>query len=130
VALAWPAVRAGALAEVAVIAPVVGIYTVVHATGAVTGDAATVVTAVIAAIVAPLVGGVIAGRRGRARPLTNGAVATAIGIGVYVAFRGVDAIVRGQSLSVGAVVILVMLSVLLGVAGGWIGARVKDSAAQ
>lgn len=121
--LDWPATRAGALTELAVIAPVVAVYTVLHASGAVTGDGPTIVTAVIAVLVAPFAGGAVAARRAPLRPLTTSATATAIGVVVYVVFRAADAVVRGRSLSVGAVVILIMLSVLLGVVGGLVGSR-------
>lgn len=120
----WPACRAGALAELAVLAPVVALYTLLRATGVVHGDAATVITAVVATVAAPAVGGAVAARRAPAAPLTNSAVASAIGTGAYVVFRAVDAVVRDQALSIGAVVTVIMLSVLVGVIGGLVAARV------
>ena len=37
----WRAVRAGALADLAVLAPVVAVYAVLHGTGAIHGDPAS-----------------------------------------------------------------------------------------
>ena len=74
-----------------------------------------IVTAVIAVFVAPIVGGAVAGRgRPRPRPSRNASVAAAIGVGAYLVFRVVDAVVRNRPLSPGSAVILAMLSVLIG----------------
>jgi len=114
----WAAVRSGALADLAVLAPVLAVYTLLHGVGVIGGDAGVIVTAVIAVFVAPVVGGAVAARRAESAPLTNAALASAAAVLAYVAFRVVDAVVRNRPLPVGSVVILVMISVLLGVVGG------------
>ena len=122
----WPAVRAGVIAYLAVLVPVVGVYTALHGTGVITGDTGVIVTALVAVVLAPAAGGVVAAQRGtRATPLTDSAFATAVGVLVYVAFRLVDAVARGKSVTVPGLVILLMLSVLVGVAAGWVTARVR-----
>ena len=115
----WRAVRAGALADLAVLAPVVGVYAVLHGTGAIHGDAGVIVTAVIAVFVAPAVGGAVAATRGPASsPVKHASLAAGIAVLAYVAFRGVDAVVRNRPLNGPCGVILVVASVLFGVIGG------------
>ena len=115
----WRAVRAGALADLAVLAPVVAVYAVLHGTGAIHGDAGVIVTAVIAVFVAPAVGGAVAALRGPASsPVKHASLAAGTAVLAYVAFRGVDAVVRNRPLNGPSVVILVVVSVLLGVIGG------------
>jgi len=121
----WHAAGVGALADLGVLAPVVAVYTVLHATGVTTGDAGVIVTAVIAVFVAPLVGGAVAARSASSVPLTNATVATALGVGAYLVFRVVDAVVRNRPLSPGSAVILAMLSVLMGVIGGLVASRTR-----
>ena len=115
----WRAVRAGALADLAVLAPVVAVYAVLHGTGAIHGDAGVIVTAVIAVFVAPAVGGAVAALRGPASsPVKHASLAAGTAVLAYVAFRGVDAVERNRPLTGPSVVILVVVSVLLGVIGG------------
>ena len=115
----WRAVRAGALADLAVLAPVVAVYALLHGTGAIHGDAGVIVTAVIAVFVAPAVGGAVAAHRGPASsPVKHASLAAGIAVLAYVAFRGVDAIVRNRPLNGPSVVILVILSVGCGTVGG------------
>ena len=115
----WRAVRAGALADLAVLAPVVAVYAVLHGTGAIHGDAGVIVTAAIAVLVAPAVGGAVAALRGPASsPVKHASLAAGTAVLAYVAFRGVDAVVRNRPLNGPSVVILVVVSVLLGVIGG------------
>ena len=121
----WHAAGAGALADLGVLAPVVAVYTALHATGVISGDAGVIVTAVIGVFVAPLVGGAVAARSASTVPLTNATVATALGVSVYLVFRVVDAIVRNRPLSPGSAVILAMLSVLMGVIGGLVASRMR-----
>ena len=115
----WRAVRAGALADLAVFAPVVAVYAVLHGTGAIHGDAGVIVTAVIAVFVAPAIGGAVAARLGPAgSPVKHASLAAGMAVLAYVAFRGVDAVVRNRPLNGPSVVILVVVSVLFGVIGG------------
>jgi len=115
----WRAVRAGALADLAVLAPVVAVYAVLHGTGAIHGDAGVIVTAAIAVLVAPAVGGAVAALRGPASsPVKHASLAAGTAVLAYVAFRGVDAVVRNRPLNGPSVVILVVVSVLFGVIGG------------
>jgi hypothetical protein len=124
----WAAVRAGAGGDLAVLVPVVALYTALHATGVISGDTGVIVTAVAAVLVAPVAGGVIAGRRGSgATPLTDSALASGIGAMTYVVFRVGDAVVRGRTVTVAGLVILVMLSVAVGVMGGFVGARTRPA---
>jgi hypothetical protein len=123
VSIDWHAAGAGALADLGVLAPVVSVYTALHATGVITGDAGVIVTAVIAVFVAPLVGGAVAARSASSGPLTNASVAATLGVGVYLVFRVIDAVVRSRPLSPGSAVTLAMLSVLAGAIGGAVGAR-------
>jgi len=121
----WHAATVGALADLGVLAPVVSVYTVLHATGVISGDAGVIVTAVIAVFVAPLVGGAVAARSATSVPLTNATVATALGVSAYLAFRVLDAVVRNRPLSPGSAVILAMLSILVGVIGGLAATRTR-----
>ena len=115
----WRAVRAGALADLAVLAPVVAVYAVLHGTGAIHGDAGVIVTAVIAVFVAPAVGGAVAALRGPpAAPVKHASLAAGTAVLAYVAFRAIDAVVRNRPLNGPSVVILVVVSVLFGVIGG------------
>jgi hypothetical protein len=118
----WRAVRAGALVDLAILAPVVAVYAVLHSSGAIHGDAGVVITAVIAVFVAPAVGGWVTARRAPPEtPLKHAAVATGAAVLAYVAFRLVDGAVRDRPINVPSVVILVILSVVLGLAGGFVG---------
>jgi hypothetical protein len=118
----WRAVRAGALADLAILAPVVAVYAVLHGTGTIHGDAGTVATAVIAVLVAPAVGGWVTARRApTATPLKHAATAAGIAVLAYVVFRVGDAVVRNRSLNFPSVAILVIVSVALGLFGGLIG---------
>jgi hypothetical protein len=119
----WRAVRAGTLADLAVLGPVVTVYAVLHGTGTLHGDAGVIVTAVIAVFIAPAVGGFVAARRApTSSPLTHAAVAAGAAVLAYVVFRVADAVVRDRSLNVPSVVILVIFSVVFGLLGG-LGAR-------
>jgi len=118
----WRAVRAGALADLAILVPVVAVYALLHGTGTIHGDAGTIVTAVIAVLVAPTVGGFVAARRApRPVALTHAATATGAAVIAYVVFRIGDAVVRDRSLNAPSVVILVILSVAVGLVGGLAG---------
>jgi hypothetical protein len=118
----WRAVRAGALVDLAILAPVVAVYAVLHSSGAIHGDAGVVITAVIAVFVAPAVGGWVTARRAPPEtPLKHAAVATGATVLAYVAFRLVDGAVRDRPINVPSVVILVILSVVLGLVGGFAG---------
>ncbi|HEY2428222.1 MAG TPA: hypothetical protein VGI06_04790 [Acidimicrobiales bacterium] len=121
----WTAARAGALADLAVFTPVVAAYEALHGAGALHGDAGTVTTALIAVFIAPLVGGITAGRRDPSSPLTSSAVASFGAVIVFVAVRIIDAVARNRPTTVSGTVILVMLSVVVGVIGGLIGARIR-----
>jgi len=118
----WNAVRAGALADLAILAPVVAVYAVLHGTGTIHGDAGTVATAIIAVFVAPAVGGWVTARRAPpTTPLKHAATAAAAAVLAYVVFRVGDAVVRDRSLNFPSVVILVIVSVALGMVGGLVG---------
>ena len=118
----WRAVRAGALADLAILTPVVAVYAVLHGTGAIHGDTGTVVTAIIAVLLAPAVGGWVTARRApAATPLKHAATAAGVAVLAYVAFRVGDAVVRNRSLNVPSVAILVIVSVALGLFGGLVG---------
>jgi hypothetical protein len=115
----WRAVRAGALADLAVLVPVVALYAVLHGAGAIHGDAGVVVTAVIAVLVAPAVGGWVTARRAPpTSPLTHSAVAAAVAALAYVVFRAADAVARNRPLNAASVIAFVMVSVVVGVLGG------------
>ncbi len=115
----WRAVRAGALADLAVMAPVVAVYAALHGTGTIHGDAGVIVTAVIAVFVAPAVGGAVAAHRAPvASPLKHAALAAGAAVLAYVAFRAVDAVVRDRPVNVPSVVILVIVSIVVGLLGG------------
>jgi hypothetical protein len=118
----WRAVRSGALVDLAILAPVVAVYAVLHGSGAIHGDAGAVVTAVIAVFIAPAVGGWVTARRApRATPLKHAAVATGAAVLAYVAFRLADGAVRDRPINFPSVVILVILSVVVGLVGGFVG---------
>jgi hypothetical protein len=124
----WRAVRAGVTADLGVLIPVIGVYTALHGTGTITGDTGVIVTAVAAIFVAPAVGGARAARRGSgSTPLTDSACASAIGVLTYVVFRLIDAVARGRAVTVAGLAILVMLSVLVGVVAGYVGARTRPT---
>jgi hypothetical protein len=115
----WRAVRAGALADLAVLTPVVAVYAILHGTGTIHGDAGVIVTAVIAVLVAPAVGGAVAATRGPASsPVKHSSLAAGIAVLAYVAFRGIDTVVRNRPLNGPSVVLLVVVSVMFGVIGG------------
>ena len=116
------AVRAGAAADLAILAPVVAVYAVLHGTGTIHGDAGTIVTAVIAVFVAPAMGGWVAARRAPpTSPLKHAATAAGAAVIAYVVFRVGDAVVRNRPLNVPSVAILVILSVAVGLVGGLVG---------
>ena len=118
----WRAVRAGAVADLAVLAPVVAAYALLHGTGAIHGDAGVVATAVIAVFVAPAFGGWVTARQAPpSTPLMHAAVATGIAVLAYVAFRLADGVVRNRPVSFPSIVILVIVSVVLGLVGGFVG---------
>ena len=118
----WRAVGAGARADLAILAPVVAVYAVLHGTGAFHGDAGTVVTAVIAVLVAPAVGGWVTARRAPpTTPLKHAAIAAGAAVLAYVAFRLADAVVRHRPINGPSVVILVIVSVVFGLLGGFAG---------
>ncbi|HZQ59191.1 MAG TPA: hypothetical protein VFA84_14220 [Acidimicrobiales bacterium] len=117
--LDWSAVWAGTRADLAVLVPVVAVYAVLHGTGTIHGDAGTVATAVIAVLVAPAVGGWVTSHRAPpGSPLKHAATATAIAALAYVAFRGIDAVVRDRPLNGASVAAFVIVSVVVGVLGG------------
>jgi hypothetical protein len=117
------AIRAGALADLAILAPTVAVYAGLRGAGAVTGNGATNVTAVIGAVLAPLAGGAAAGRRPVPTPWTHGAIAAGVASIAFIAFRLVDAVVRNRPVHVASVAILFILSMTLGLAGGFFGSR-------
>jgi len=117
------AVRAGALADLGVLVPVVAVYALLRGLGVVSSDIGAIATGVVGAVIAPVVGGVVAGGRAPSAPLTNGAAAAGAAVVAYVAFRLVDAAVRGASIHLGTIVILVMLDITLGLLGGLAGFR-------
>jgi hypothetical protein len=120
------AVRAGVAAYLAVLVPVVAVYTALHGTGAINGDAGVIVTALAAVVVAPALGGAVAVRRGTgSTPLTDSATACAVGALIYVVFRVLDAVVRGKGVTVSGLVLLVMLSALVGVGAGALSVRMR-----
>jgi len=124
--LDWVTVGVGALADLAVMVPVILVYEILRGTGVVTsgtGDVGVIVTALVAAVGAPLVGGVVAGRRRPRTPLTHGAAAAGGAAVAYLVFRLVDAAVRGTSLHLASLVTFVIVSVTLGLVGGFIGFR-------
>jgi len=120
----WRAVWAGARVDLAILAPVVAVYAVLHGTGAIHGDAGTIVTAVIAVFVAPAAGGFVAARRAPpTSPLSHAATAAGVAVVAYVVFRVGDAVVRDRPLNTPSVAILVILSVTVGLGGGLVGRR-------
>jgi hypothetical protein len=121
----WPAVRAGALADLAVFVPVVAVYEALHGAGVLHGDAGTVVTAAVAVFVAPVAGGVTAARRDPSSPLTSSALASLAAVLVFVVVRVADALIRNRPTTVAGTVILVMLSVVVGVIGGLVSDRAR-----
>jgi len=110
----------GALVDLAVLVPFVGLYAVARAFGATTLGTTLVVVATVAA---PLAGGFTAGRGQLRAPLTNGAAAAAVAVVAYVAFRLGDAAVRGTTVHPASVIVFVMLCVTLGLLGGYVGFR-------
>jgi hypothetical protein len=113
------------VAYLAVLVPVVAVYTALHGTGVITGDTGVIVTALIAVVAAPGAAGVMAVRRGAesSTPLSDSACASGAGVVVYALFRLADAAARGKSVTVPGLVILLMLSVLVGVVAGAIAGR-------
>ncbi len=118
-----PGARAGALADLAVLVPVLVVYEVLHGTGVITGDTGAAVVAGLAAVLAPHVGGIAAGRKSETSPLRTAAVATFVPILAFVIVRLIDAGVRGRTVTVTGLILVVMLSVAVGVIGGLIGGR-------
>ena len=114
------AIGRGAVVDLAVLVPLVLLYAGARAVDA--GGTGTVLI-VAATVVAPLAGGFTAGRRQLHAPLTNGAAASGLAVIAYVAFRLADAAVRGSGLHPASVVVFVMLSVTLGLIGGFAGFR-------
>ena len=114
------AVRLGALADLAILSVFIVIFVIARGVGAV--GFGTVVT-VLASIIPPLAGGFVAGRQQPRAPLTNGAAAAASAMIAYVIFRVLDAAVRGTALHPASVVIFAMLTVTLGLLGGFAGFR-------
>lgn len=117
------AIRAGAMTDLAILVPVVALYAVLRGAGVLGSDTGIVVTAVVAVLIAPAAGGFTAGRRQLRAPLTNGAAAAGIAVLAYVAFRIVDASLRGSTIHPGTILVLVTLSVTLGLLGGYVGFR-------
>lgn len=114
------AVGRGALVDLAVLIPFVALYAIARAFGATTLGTTLVVVATVAA---PLAGGFTAGRGQLRAPLTNGAAAAAVAVVAYVAFRLGDAAVRATTVHPVSVIVFVMLSVTLGLLGGYVGFR-------
>ena len=117
------AVRAGAIADLAVMVPVVALYSALRATGIASGDAPVIATAVLAGLLAPLVGGTVAGRRGGPVPLTNGAMSGGVAALAFLVFRIVDGIARGTSVNAASAVTLALIAMTLGLLGGYAGFR-------
>jgi hypothetical protein len=123
------AVLAGALADAAILGPVVAIYAALRGLGVVSANGVAVdVTAVLGALVAPLVGGIIAGRRDTTAPLTNGALGAGAASIAYVVFRIIDGAVRSRPVHPSTVVILVIIAGTIGMLGGWAGFRSRPGA--
>ena len=106
--------------DLAVLLPFVALYAAARALDA--GGVGTVLI-VAATLAAPLAGGFTAGRGQLQAPLTNGAAAAAVAVVAYVAFRLIDAAVRGTAVHPASIVVFVMLSVTLGLIGGFAGFR-------
>jgi hypothetical protein len=117
------AIRAGALADLAVLAPAVAVYAALRGLGLLSGDGGATVTAVIGAVGAPLTGGAVAGGRATPTPLTHGALAAGVASVGFVVFRLGDAVVRDQPVHAASIVILMILSMTLGLLGGVVGSR-------
>ncbi|GAC1318645.1 MAG: hypothetical protein NVSMB12_17580 [Acidimicrobiales bacterium] len=110
----------GALVDLAVLVPLVVLYAGARAVDA--GGMGTVLI-VVATVAAPLAGGFTAGRCQLQAPLTHGAAAAGLAVIAYIAFRLADAAVRGTGLHLASIVVFVMLSVTLGLIGGFAGFR-------
>jgi hypothetical protein len=109
----------GAVADLAVLVPMVLLY-VIFGGWALGG-------AVAGALVGPVVGGVIAGRQPIRTPLTHGAAAAAAASIGYVIFRLLDAVTRDRPVHVASIVFLVIVATTLGLMGGWIGFRSREA---
>ena len=120
------ALRAGATADLLVLAPAAVTYAALRGTGVITGDAGAAVTAVIGAAIAPFVGGYVAGRHLTPTPLTHGSVAAGLASVAFVVFRLVDAVLRDRPVHAASLVILVILAMSLGLIGGLVGGRVSS----
>jgi len=114
------AVRLGALADLAILSALIAVFVIARWVGA--AGFGTVVI-VLASLLPPVAGGFVAGRHQRSAPLTNGAAAAAAAMVAYVVFRVLDAAVRGTTLHPASVVIFAMLTVTLGLLGGFAGFR-------
>jgi CHASE2 domain-containing sensor protein len=117
VSLSARVVLRGALADLAVLVPLVLLYAVV--------GGITIVGAVAAALIGPLVGGAVAGRPVTAAPLTHGAAAAGVASIAYVIFRVLDAALRNRPVHAASLAFLVIVGVTCGLLGGWAGFRTR-----
>lgn len=114
------AIRFGAIVDLAILMPLVVVYLIIRGNGS---PPASTVVIVTATLLAPIAGGFAAGRRQLAAPLTNGAAAAGVAVVAYIAFRLVDAAIRGRGLHLASIAIFATLSVTLGLLGGFTGFR-------
>jgi predicted phosphoribosyltransferase len=110
-------VLAGAVANLAVLTPLVALYAI--------AGGVTIAGAVAGALIGPLVGGIVVGRRPIKTPLTHGAAAAAIASLAYVIFRIIDGVVRSRPVHPASVAFLFVVGVTFGSMGGWLGFRAR-----
>jgi hypothetical protein len=119
----WGSVAHGALVDLITFLPFVVAVAVARHHGWATQESYVWVASVLAVIVAPVIGGMAAAHRQPQAPLLHGAAAAFAAALGYVAFRVIDGLIGGRSANAGGLVFFVQLSVIMGIAGGYLAFR-------